>query len=184
MSAHGQPPGHEAEVPATVLGRVAGGIEGFVRPIYRWVGWLGALVILGVTIAMIYSAIGRYVGHPLDGAVDIQRLGLVCMVAFAMGIEHMGHEKMTVDAVVRFLPKRVQDYIAPVIFLLVNAMLVIAVWQLTEMGIARQESGQVTRGTMHLPIWPFIFILVYGMLTLIPIYFARLLRSIDRLVKR
>lgn len=184
MSGHGQSPGHEAEAPATILGEIADGIEKVVRPFYRVVGWLGALVIFGVLVAMVYSAIGRYVGHPLDGAVDIQRLGLVCMIAFAMGIEHLGHEKMTVDVVTKALPKKVQAYIAPVIFLLVNVILVIAIWRLIELGIDKQDRGQVTKGSMHLPIYPFVYILAYGFITMIPIYFARLLRSIDRLVTR
>ena len=184
MSGHGPPPGHVAEEPATILGRIAKGIEDFIRPIYRWVGWAGAVVIFGVVIAMIYSSIGRYVGHPLDGAVDIQELGLVCMIAFAMGIEHLGHEKMTVDALIRLTPRRFQDYVAPIIFLLVIAILVIAAWQLTVLGIERQDRGQTTTGTMRLPVYPFVYILVYGVVTMIPIYVARLLRSIDRLVKR
>lgn len=184
MSEHGHPPEGEAVAPATVLGRVAKTIEDFIRPIYRVVGWGGALVIFGVIVAMIYSSVGRYVGHPLDGAVDIQRMGLLLMIALAMGIEHLGHEKMTVDAIVRLFPKRLQGVIAPIVFFLVLVMLAVAVWQLIELGIKKQESGEVTKGTMHLPKYPFVFILVYGFITLFPIYLARFLHSIDRLVKR
>ena len=184
MSEHGQSPGEQAVVPATALGRVATGIEDFIRPLYRWVGWGGALVIFGVIVAMIYASIGRYVGHPLEGAVDIQRMGLLLMIALAIGVEHMGHEKMVVDAIVNLFPKRLRAWIAPFVFFVVIVMLVVAVWQLIKLGISKQQSGEVTKSVMHLPKYPFVYILVYGVATLIPIYLARLLHSIDRLVKR
>jgi TRAP-type C4-dicarboxylate transport system permease small subunit len=171
-------------VPASFLGRAARGIEDFIRPIYRWVGYGGAVVVALVSIAMVYSAIGRYVDHPLNGSGDIIELGFLVMIALAIGIEHMGHEKMTVDAVARLLPKKVQAWLQPIIFVLVLAILVVVVWQLVKHGFRFYERGEKTPGTLHLPRWPFAFIIAFGMFTLIPIYVARLLESLDRLVKR
>jgi TRAP-type C4-dicarboxylate transport system permease small subunit len=184
VSEHGHPPDGEGAAPSTILGKVANGIEGFIRPIYRWLGYLGALAIGLLVVAMIYSAIGRYVNHPLNGSTDIIEMGLLVMIALAMGIEHMGHEKMTVDAVSRLLPKKMQAVIAPVIFALVIVILVVAIWQLIKLGIKIQDRGELTKDVLHLPKYPFVYLITFGVFTLVPIYLARFLASIDRLVKR
>lgn len=170
--------------PATVLGKVADGIEKFIRPIYRWLGYAGGLVIGLLVVAMTYSAIGRYVNHPLNGSTDIIEMGLLVMIALAMGIEHMGHEKMTVDAISRLLPKKMQAVLAPIIFLLVLVIMGFAIYYLIKLGLKLQDRGEVTKGTLHLPKYPFVYIISFGMITLVPIYLARFLHSIDRLVKR
>lgn len=184
MSGHGHPPDGEAAAPATVLGRAANGIERFLRPIYRWLGYVGALALVLLVIAMVYSAIGRYVNHPLNGSTDIIEMGLLVMIALAMGIEHMGHEKMTVDAISRLFPKKMQAVLAPIIFTLVLAAMGFAIYYMVKLGIKMQDRGEVTKGTLHLPKYPFVYLITFGMITLFPIYLARLLGSIDRLVKR
>jgi TRAP-type C4-dicarboxylate transport system permease small subunit len=165
--------------PATILGKVANGIESFIRPVYRWLGYLGALVIGLLVVAMVYSAVGRYVGHPLSGATDIIEMGLL-----ATGIEHMGHEKMTVEVIVKLFPKKAQAILAPIMFALVIVILVVAIWQLTKLGIKIQDRGELTKDVLHLPKYPFVYLITFGVFTLVPIYLARFLASIDRLVKR
>ncbi len=184
MSEHGHPPDSEVVEPATCWARSPTASRGFIEPVYRWLGYAGALVIALLVIAMTYSAIGRYVNHPLNGSTDIIEMGLLVMIALAMGIEHMGHEKMTVDALSKLLPRKMQAVLAPIIFLLVLVIMVIAIYYLIKLGIKMQDRGEVTKGTLHLPKYPFVYIISFGMITLVPIYLARLLHSIDRLVKR
>jgi TRAP-type C4-dicarboxylate transport system permease small subunit len=184
VSEHGHPAEGEVTAPATILGRVANGIEKFIGPVYRWLGYLSAVSIGLLVLAMLYSALGRYVNHPLNGSTDIIEMGLLVMIALAMGVEHMGHEKMTVDALSKLLPKKIQAVLAPLVFTLVIAMLVVAVWQLIKLGVKIQDRGEVTKDVLHLPKYPFVYLISFGVITLVPIYLARLLSSIDRLVKR
>ena len=44
----------------------ASGIEKFIDPIYKWLAWGGALCARALMVTMIYSAIGRYLGSPLE----------------------------------------------------------------------------------------------------------------------
>ncbi len=184
MSEHGHHPGGEAIEPATALGKVANGIEHFIRPIYKWMAWGGALVLSALTVTMIWSAIGRYLDRPLEGATDIIEMSLLLMLTFAAGFEHMGHEKMTVDVLYKVLPKKSQAVLAPIIFTLVVAILCIAVFYMVKLGVKMQGRGEVTKGILHLPKYPFVFAISFGVFTLIPIYVSRVLHSIDRLVKR
>jgi TRAP-type C4-dicarboxylate transport system permease small subunit len=184
VSEHGQDPKAEVAMPATVFGRAGQRIEKSIAPIYRWLGWGGALVLFALVVLMIYSALGRYIGYPLNGSGDIIQYSFLVMIALAMGAEHLGHEKMIVDAVVKFFPKKMQQVLEPIIHLLVIAVLVLAVWQLIKHGVRLAERGEHTKGTLHLLKAPFAFIAGFGMLTLIPIMVARFCESIDRLVKR
>jgi len=184
VSEHGHPPRGAAAVPATFLGRAGQGIDRFIAPIYKWLGYLAAAVIFALVVAMCYSAFGRYLNHPLNGSGDIMQYGLLVMVALALGVEHMGREKIVVDAVVRLFPKKVQQVVEPIIHLLVVAILIIAIWQLIKHGITLYERHELTKGTLHLPKAPFCFIMAFGMFTLLPIVTARLLWAVDRLVKR
>ena len=158
MSEHGQDAKTEAAMPATVLGRAGQGIVKFITPVYKWLGWGGAFVLFALVVLMIYSALGRYIGYPLNGSGDIIQYSFLVMIALAIGIEHMGHEKMVVDAVVKLFPKKMQQVLEPIIHLLVVAILVLAVWQLIKHGVRLAERGEHTKGTLHLLKAPFAFI--------------------------
>jgi TRAP-type C4-dicarboxylate transport system permease small subunit len=184
VSEHGSGSKTEAAIPATVFGRAGQGIVKFIDPIYKWLGWGGALVLFALVVLMIYSALGRYIGHPLNGSGDIIQYSFLVMIALAIGTEHLGHEKMVVDAVVKFFPKKMQQVLEPIIHLLVIAILIVAVWQLIKHGVRLAERGEHTKGTLHLIKAPFAFVAAFGIFTVIPIMVARCLESIDRLVKR
>jgi TRAP-type C4-dicarboxylate transport system permease small subunit len=171
-------------MPATVWGRAGQAITKFIEPIYRWLGWGGALVLFVLVVLMIYSALGRYIGHPLNGSGDLIQYSFLVMIALAIGTEHLGHEKMIVDAVVKLFPQKMQRVLAPIIQLLVIAILILAVWQLIKHGVRLADRGEHTKGTLHLLKAPFAFIAAFGIFTLIPVMVARFLESVDRLVKR
>jgi TRAP-type C4-dicarboxylate transport system permease small subunit len=185
VSEHGQPPGGEAAIPATALGRSANALEAFIRPIYRWFGYIGAAALAGLVLAMTWSVIGRrFFNAPLTGSGDIIEMSLLVMTFTAIGFEHLGHEKMTVDVIADHLPKRVQAIIRPIIYFLGAAVLCLAVWQLIKWGIKIQARGETTPGTLKLPKYPFIYLAAFGVLTLVPIYVGRLLNALDKVVKK
>jgi TRAP-type C4-dicarboxylate transport system permease small subunit len=182
MSGHG-PAEAPATLPTTSLGRFANSIEAFLKPIYTWIAYIGAAVLGLITLAIVYSIIGRLFGAPLPGTQELIEQSLVVMIFAAMGLEHMGHEKMSVDVLCNHLPKKVQSIVAPIIYAIAVAILVIAVWQLVSWGIRVQGRGQTTIGVLALPLYPFAYLSAFGIATLIPIWLSRLLKSIDRAVK-
>jgi TRAP-type C4-dicarboxylate transport system permease small subunit len=183
MSEHGQP-GSEAAVPASGLARFVDSAEAVLRRFYTWIAYIGAAVVGLLILAVTYSMIGRKFGAALPGTQEIIEQSLVVMIMLAMGLEHMGHEKMAVDILTSRLPKKVQKIIAPIIYAIAVAILVIAVWQVVVWGMRVQDRGQTTMGVLSLPIYPFAYLSAFGIATLVPIWFLRFLTSIDRLVKR
>ncbi len=184
MSEHGRPEA-EAAVPASGLARFASSLEGRLRPVYTWLGYIGALVLGLLIIAMMYSIIGRrFFNSPLPGSADIIEMSLLVMTALVIGIEHLGHEKMTVDVLTKHFPKRLQDILAPAIYLIAIGILCVAVWQLIVWGIKIQDRGETTSGTLALAKYPFAYLAAFGLFTMIPIYLARFLAALGKAVKR
>jgi len=170
-------------MPASGLARFASSFEAFLRPIYTWLAYIGAAVLGLLVLAVVYSIVGRQFGGGLPGAQEVIEQSLVIITFTVMGLEHMGHEKMTVDVLARRLPQRAQRIIAPIIYLIAIGVLAIAVWQLVVWGMKVQDRGQTTMGTLSLPLYPFAYLGAFGIFTLIPIYLIRFLASVDRAVK-
>lgn len=183
MSEHGRPEGAVA-APASGLAKSADRIEAFIKPVYTWLSYLGALSLGGLVLVMFWAILGRrFFNAPLQGSTEITQLGLVLIISFVFGIEHMGHEKMTVDILIKRFPGRLQAIVAPIIYLLGIAIFCVAIWQLIKLGNTYRAAGQTLRN-IPVPIYPFTYLLVLGIVTLVPIWLARLLRALDRLVKR
>ena len=160
-------------------------LEALYRPLYTWFSYLGAAVLGLLVLAMMYSVIGRrFFGAPLPGSSDIIEMSLLVMTATVLGAEHMGHEKMTVDVIVRRLPARAQRVIAPIIYLIAIVILCIALWQVIVWGMKVQARGETTPGTLELPKYPFAYLMAIGVFTLIPIYIGRFIGSLGKGVER
>jgi TRAP-type C4-dicarboxylate transport system permease small subunit len=183
MSEHGQP-GGEAALPPSGLARFADSIEAFVRPIYTWLTYIGAAVLAGLVLTMVWSIIGRrFLNAPLKGSTEITQLALAVMTFLVLGLEHMGHEKMTVDLIIKHFSKRAQAIIAPVVYILVIIIFCILTWQLVVLAHTYQNAHQTLRN-LDVPIYPFAYLAAFGILTLIPVYVARFLKSVDVAVRR
>ena len=178
MSEHEQS-GGEIAVPATGLAKVADAIEAFIKPIYTWLGYVSAVILGALVIAMVYSVVARrFFNAPLQGSGDIIEMSMLLLTFTALGLEHLGHEKMTVDVIADHLPRRLQALLRPFIYFLGFAILCMAVWQLVRWGIKIQDRGETSSGTLKLPKYPFAYVAAFGMLTVIPIYLARFLRAL------
>ena len=181
MSEHGRPEG-DAALPASGLARFADSFEAILRKIYTPIAWVGAATLAALVVAMVYSVIARrFFNSPLEGSGDIIEMSLLIMTATVLGLEHLGHEKMTVDVLIKRFSKKAQAIIAPIVYCLAIAILCVAVYEVSVWAAALMERGETTPGVLQLPKYPFAYLIGFGVLTLIPIYVVRLLRAIDKL---
>ncbi len=181
MSEHGRPEGDAAVAPGG-LARFADSFEAILRKIYTPLAWVGAATLAALVVAMVWSVIGRkFFNSPLEGSGDIIEMSLLIMTATVFGLEHLGHEKMTVDLLTKRFSKKAQAIIAPIIYCLAIAILCVAVYEVWVWAGALMERGETTPGVLSLPKYPFAYLIGFGVLTLVPIYVVRLLRAIDKL---
>lgn len=182
MSGHGSP-GGEAAPPSSGLALFADSFEAVLEKIYRPIGWVGAGTLAFVVVMMVWSVIGRrFFNSPLEGSGDIQEMGLLVMTMTALGVEHLGHEKMTVNLLTRRFSRAGKRIVNIVIYCCAIAILSVAVWQLLLWAGKLLERGETTPGVLELPKYPFAYLCAFGIATLVPIYVARLLRAIGGVV--
>ena len=183
MNEHGRAEG-EAALPASGLVRFADSFEALLGKIYTPIAWVGAATLAALVAAMFYSVIARrFFNSPLEGSGDIIEMSLLIMTATVLGLEHLGHEKMTVDILIKRFPKKAQAVIAPIIFCCAIAILSVAFYELLVFAGKLFERGETTPGVLQLPKYPFVYLIAFGMFTVIPIYVVRLLRSLGELSK-
>jgi TRAP-type transport system small permease protein len=183
MNEHARPAGGP-ELPPSGLTRIADAIEAFLKPIYTWLGYVGALALGVLVAAMIYSIIGRrFFASPLPGSTELTQFALVIITFTVLASEHMGHEKMTVDIVIKRFPQKLQEIIAPIIYILVIGIFCVLLWQLIVLGMTYQSYHQKL-GTVNIQIYPFTYLAAFGIFTMIPIYVVRFLKAIDKAVKK
>jgi TRAP-type transport system small permease protein len=176
--------GGEAAAPASGLARFANSMEAFLKPIYTWLGYVGAAALAALVLVMVWSILGRkFFNMPLKGSTELTQLGLVVMTFLVLAAEHMGHEKMTVDIIIKHFPLRFQRVVAPIVYLLVIAIFCVLCWQLVKLGITYQQAHQSLRN-IDIKIYPFTYLAAFGILTMIPIYIVRFINAIDEVVKR
>jgi TRAP-type C4-dicarboxylate transport system permease small subunit len=176
MSEHRRPEGEAAATGG--LTRFADSFEAVLGRIYTPIAWVGAAVLGVLVVLMVWSAIGRRFGSPLEGSGDIIEMSLLIMTATVLGLEHLGHEKMTVDLLTKRFSKKVQAVIAPIVYSCAIAILSIATWQLLVWAGKLYERGETTPGVLQLPKYPFAYLLAFGIATLVPIWVVRLLRAL------
>ena len=171
-------------IPLTGLARAAQAINRTIEPINRYIAYLGAGMLGLLVLMLMYSIIGRrLLGAPLRGSFELTELFLVAITFTVLAAECMGHEKMTVDIIANRFSRKIQDIIAPFIFALVLIILAVLTWQLIRQGIRLQGFHQTTR-VIQIPIYPFLYLAAFGIITLIPVYLTRFLHALDKAVKR
>jgi len=180
MNDHGRPEG-EAALPASGLVRFADSFEALLGKIYAPIAWVGAATLAALVAAMFYSVIARrFFNAPLEGSGDIIEMSLLIMTATVLGLEHLGHEKMTVDILIKRFSKKAQAIIAPIVYCLAIAILCVASYELFVFAGKLWERGETTPGVLSLPKYPFAYLIAFGMVTLIPVYVVRLLRALGQ----
>ena len=181
MNDHGRPEGGAA-APASGLVRFADSFEALLGKIYTPIAWVGAATLAALVVAMFYSVIARrFFNSPLEGSGDIIEMSLLIMTATVLGLEHLGHEKMTVDILINRFSKKAQAVIAPFIYACATAILCVAFYELMVYAGKLLERNETTPGVLELPKYPFAYLIAFGILTLVPIYVVRLLRSLGEL---
>jgi TRAP-type C4-dicarboxylate transport system permease small subunit len=142
---------------------------------------IGVCVIPLIAIDVTADVVGRYFfNHPIPGALDTSELLLVVVVCFALAFTASVGGHMSVDVVTSRLGARMQSLAnvligligLPVLWLLTY----FALWE----GIHNYSSGLET-AVLHIPIYPFKFVVAIGFFALSLELTCQWLRSIERL---
>lgn len=152
-----------------------------VGGILEWVGVVGLLLIMVITCVDVVGA--KVFQWRLFGALDMVMLSQAVAIAFGLGITLIVGRHIQVEFIFSRLPGRVQAFIDIINHLLSLTLFGLIIWQLCLLGYSFKLSGEYS-ATARIPYYPFAYGIAFACATVWLILFQRLLKSIERMVRK
>lgn len=137
-------------------------VEKIINGLSRFTG----IVAIGILMAMMLFTVldvflRAFFNSPLPGDVEIIEVAMVC-TGF-LGLAWCATQKMhiKVDLLVSFLPKRLQGIIDSFGYLICLSIYALLAWQGIQEGIANRQMNSLS-STLHFPIFPFYWVMAFG----------------------
>jgi TRAP-type C4-dicarboxylate transport system permease small subunit len=135
----------------------------------------GAASLLGMTLLTCIDVVGRKLGHPIFGAVELVGFMATLAAAFAMPYTHRMKGHIGVEILVRNFSERTQTIIEICTNLVAFLFFSLVTWRLALYANTIHQSGQVSislRFPEHLIIYAVAFCFFVFMLTLLEDLFS------------
>ncbi len=120
---------------------------------------VGAICLVGMTFLTCADVVGRFLGHPIFGSVEIVGFLAILAVAAALPYTHQLRAHIGVEIITRLLPERTQTIIDLCTGILGFGLFVIITWRMAIYGRTMQKSGEVS---MNLEFPEYIIIYLVG----------------------
>jgi TRAP-type C4-dicarboxylate transport system permease small subunit len=144
-----------------------------------WLAKVGGYVLLGMMLLTTCDVIGRYVfNSPITGAYEITEVMMVTVIFLFIGYTQAEKGHISIDLVIRLLPKKVRTTIDIITHLLSLFIIILIAWMNILRCLELMRRNEVT-AILYIPVSPFVLILAIGCL----VYAIELIKNIYNLVK-
>jgi TRAP-type C4-dicarboxylate transport system permease small subunit len=139
-------------------------IERSIRRLALILAALGAAALLLMLVQTVADvAMANLAGRPIPGNLEIISLyHMVALVFLPLAFVEQRHEHVSVDLVVRLLPRGVQRAILVASYLVCAGFFGLLTYQTLLDAIASWRIGEITMGAIYVTIWPAKFALPAG----------------------
>ena len=145
---------------------------------------IGMLVLLGMMFLIIVDIIMRRIfSRPFSWSYEVISEFLVVVVFLTLAFCTSQKVHVSIDALVTRFPKNVRKAFNIFAFFWGFAAFGLVTWASVGYGLGEAESGYTT-GILHIPIYPFIFVLAFGCALTALVLLIHLLNEIFELVER
>jgi TRAP-type C4-dicarboxylate transport system permease small subunit len=151
-----------------------------VYSVARGMTWVGAVVMVAMTILTCADVILRYFGYPITGAYDITCV--LGSVIFSLPIAYSCFKgfQVAVDSVFRRGPRIVRIIVDGIVCLFSMIITGMIAWRAMNLGYELYIKGRVT-DTIPIPLWPFIYIMTLGFFVYCLVLLAEYLRTLKKI---
>jgi TRAP-type C4-dicarboxylate transport system permease small subunit len=157
--------------------------ERLKEAIHRFLGWVAAAMLLGLTLFALLEIVRRYVfGVVFEWGQDAIIVGMVSAVAFYFGVTQIRRSHLVMNAVVQFLHARRLYRTVAVLKIVVSAAIVLFCGSVGVTGwgtLSYAWNRDLTTYSLLIPLWPFYLILMFGFLLMA---FVALLQVVEDVV--
>ena len=156
-------------------------LEKLVSPISRVNRW----VAMAVTVAMMFyvtaSTILRYAFRsPLKGTIEVVEFMMICMVFLGLAYAATHGSIVTITLFLKKLPQRIQAVVVSITCFLSVGIVALIAWEGFFRGMSMLQHWGQESAVLGIPLYPFLFVLAFGMAVLCLSLIADFLRSLSR----
>jgi TRAP-type C4-dicarboxylate transport system permease small subunit len=145
---------------------------------------IGASFLSAMMFLVMADVLLRYVfSKPISGAYEIVQYMMAIVIPF--GIVYCAHEKghVSVDVLFDLLPKKTQDILNCIIYLIVLVLFILIAWQNILFVSENYESGY-TSPIIYVPAYPFVGTIALGFTALCLVLLADFLNALLQTVRK
>jgi TRAP-type C4-dicarboxylate transport system permease small subunit len=173
-----------------VAGNYPGGLGIIIAFLSRLVD---PLIKLGVIIAgtalfammtmTFVDVAGRWViNKPIPGSIELTEFYMALIAAFGIGYCGLRKGHIRVDILFQYAPQKVNRWLDILAYGLTFIIFFVVTWRVFLNAVSSLQAGQ-TSAILHIPNYPFIFIVVIGAAILSLVMLRDLLKSIAEVMK-
>jgi TRAP-type C4-dicarboxylate transport system permease small subunit len=168
----------------TLLTKVNYIIENAIAKVAKVARGVGGGILVGMTLFKVFDIILRYIfNRPIGAAVELQELGLLGLVYFAMVHCTAKKENIVIEVLVSKFKPRVRTVLACFVTFLGMVLFVIISFQCFTYAIQLKVTGYLTM-MLRLPYYPFVLMASICSLYISLILFAQMIQSIIEIIRR
>lgn len=144
-----------------------------------WLAKAGGYILLCMMLLTTCDVIGRYIFNaPITGAYEITEVMMVTVIFLFIGYTQAEKAHISIDLVVRLLPKKLRMTIDLITHLLSLFIIILIAWMNILRCLELMRRNEVT-AILYIPVAPFVLILAIGCL----VYSIELIKNINNLFK-
>jgi TRAP-type C4-dicarboxylate transport system permease small subunit len=132
------------------------GFWNFFQRLVESLKLVGAVCLVGMMAVTCVDVVGRFLGHPLFGSVEIVGFMAILAVAAALPYTHQARAHIGVEIVMRLLPERVQAVVEMVTSIVALGLFALVTWRMALYARTMQKSGEVSMN-LEFPEYLIIF---------------------------
>ena len=144
---------------------------------------LGAVCLAIMTMVTCVDVVGRYLGHPIFGSVEIAGFTATLAAALALPYTHHMNGHIGVEVVVRLLSQRTQAVIALCTNAVAFLLFAVITWRMTDYAETMRRSGEVSI-SLEFPEHVIIYITAFCFLILTLNLFEDVVKNVNMLMEK
>ena len=166
-----------------MVDKAANYLDKVLMPVTRVVNSVGSGILLAMVLLMGVNVILRYLfARPIKGSVELEEFMLVVLVFLGVSYTAVRKGHVRIDFVVSRFPEPVQAVINSITSLLSLALCSLIVWR-SAIWAQHNWGHNTTSVILRVPLFPFMYVVVFGSALLCLVLLAEFLQSLAQVVR-
>lgn len=166
-----------------MLEKAANYLNKALLPVTRAVNSIGTAILLAMVLLMGVNVILRYLlGRPIKGSVELEEFMLVVLVFLGISYTALKKGHVRIDFLISRFPQKAQAAVNTITSLLSLALCSLIVWR-SAIWAQHNLSHNIRSVVLHMPFFPFMYIVVFGSALLCLVLLGEFLESLAQLMR-